>query len=216
HASETERRVAAMQRQTGDLEAALARAAQAAQQISDGAGPQLIEALLRVRETANQAAERAREALTTIIPASAEALGEASSAALHAALAGSVEERMAEIDAASVRAVAAVDAASDRLMRQLLTISDTTSAIEARIAAAQAESEERERNSFSRRVALLIESLNSTAIDVAKILSNEVTDSAWAAYLKGDRGIFTRRAVRLLDTGEAREIVRHYEDDMEF
>ena len=216
HATETEQRVAAMQRQTGDLEAALARASQAAQQISDGAGPQLIEALLRVRETANQAAERARETLATIIPASAEALGEASSAALRDALGSSVEERMAEIDAASARAVQAVDAASDRLMRQLLTISDTTSAIEARIAAAQAESEDRERNSFSQRVALLIESLNSTAIDVAKILSNDVTDSAWAAYLKGDRGIFTRRAVRLLDTGEAREILRHYEDDVEF
>ena len=65
-------------------------------------------------------------------------------------------------------------------------------------------------------MSLLIESLNSTAIDVTKILSNEVTDTAWAAYLKGDRGVFTRRAVRLLDTGEAREIPRHYEEEPEF
>ena len=36
--------------------------------------------------------------------------------------------------------------------------------------------EERDRDHFSRRSALLIESLNSTAIDVAKILSNDVTD----------------------------------------
>jgi hypothetical protein len=65
-------------------------------------------------------------------------------------------------------------------------------------------------------VALLIESLNSTAIDVTKILSNDVTDSAWAAYLKGDRGVFTRRAVRLLDAAETREIARHYEEEPEF
>jgi hypothetical protein len=58
-------------------------------------------------------------------------------------------------------------------------------------------------------VALLIESLNSTAIDVTKILSNEVTDGEWAAYLKGDRGVFTRRAVRLLDNSQAREIAAH-------
>jgi hypothetical protein len=63
---------------------------------------------------------------------------------------------------------------------------------------------------------LLIESLNSTAIDVTKILSNDVTDTAWQAYLKGDRGVFTRRAVRLLDSGEAREIQRHYDNEPEF
>jgi len=71
-------------------------------------------------------------------------------------------------------------------------------------------------DSFARRMVLLTESLNSTAIDVAKILSNDVTDTAWAAYLKGDRGVFTRRAVRLLDAGEARAIATHYGDDAEF
>src|SRR3546814_13638858 len=65
-------------------------------------------------------------------------------------------------------------------------------------------------------VAVLIEALNSTAIDVSKILSNEVADSSWAAYLKGDRGVFTRRAVKLLDAGEAREIAHHYDQDLEF
>ncbi|MCA1748476.1 MAG: hypothetical protein LC634_02715, partial [Sphingomonadales bacterium] len=65
-------------------------------------------------------------------------------------------------------------------------------------------------------VTLLIESLNSIAIDVTKILSNEVTDTEWAAYLRGDRGIFARRAVRLLDSGEAREIAAQYDNDSEF
>ena len=68
----------------------------------------------------------------------------------------------------------------------------------------------------SRRVTLIIDALNSTAIDVTKILSNEASDAAWAAYLKGDRGVFTRRAVKLLDSGEAREILRHYEDEPDF
>ena len=51
---------------------------------------------------------------------------------------------------------------------------------------------------------------------MTKILSNDVTDTAWAAYLKGDRGVFTRRAVRLLDNSDSREIVRHYEEEPEF
>jgi hypothetical protein len=68
----------------------------------------------------------------------------------------------------------------------MLKIGETAAAVEARIDAARKESDAKESENFSRRVALLIESLNSTAIDVTKILSNEVTDSAWAAYLKGD------------------------------
>ena len=47
-------------------------------------------------------------------------------------------------------------------------------------------------------------------------MSNEVTDTAWNAYLKGDRGVFTRRAVRLLDSSEAKIIVRHYDEDSDF
>ena len=106
--------------------------------------------------------------------------------------------------------------ATDRLMRQMLTISETSAALEARIADAKDEVESSDHANFARRVALLVESLNSTAIDVTKILSNEVTDTAWASYLRGDRGIFTRRAVKLLDAGEVREIARHYEAEPEF
>jgi regulator of sirC expression with transglutaminase-like and TPR domain len=34
--------------------------------------------------------------------------------------------------------------------------------------------------------------------------------------LRGDRGIFTRRAVSLLDNGEVRAVQQHYENDREF
>ena len=101
-------------------------------------------------------------------------------------------------------------------MRQLLTIADTSASIEQRIQQAEQAAEDRDRDNFARRSALLIESLNSTAIDVSKILSNDVSDSAWAAYLKGDRGVFTRRAVKLLDAGQSREIALHYDNDPEF
>ena len=82
----------------------------------------------------------------------------------------------------------------------------------------QTSSEQREKDSeaFARRVALLIDSMHSAAIDVGKILSDEVDEKAWDSYLKGNRGVFTRRAVRLLDGGETRAIRAHYETDLEF
>ena len=44
--------------------------------------------------------------------------------------------------------------------------------------------------------------MHSAAIDVGKILSDEIDDKAWGSYIKGNRGVFTRRAVRLIG-GEA-------------
>jgi hypothetical protein len=196
--------------------AAAAEADDAAARIVHTTSAELIDALLRVRETAAQAAERAREAIGAIVPASAAALGEASREALVQAVGATVQEQMGALNALAQRSLDAARDASERLTRQMLALGESSAAIENRIDSARREREEAERESFSRRVALLIESLNSTSIDVTKILSNEVTDSAWAAYLKGDRGVFTRRAVRLLDTTETREIVRHYEEEPEF
>ena len=91
-----------------------------------------------------------------------------------------------------------------------------TSNLEVRLERAHEQFDGIDDDAFARRMLLLTESLNSTSIDVAKLLSNEVTDTAWAAYLKGDRGVFTRRAVRLLDAGEVRVVAQHYEEDAEF
>jgi hypothetical protein len=198
------------------LGAAAAQASETASRIAAETGPELIEALVRVREAANQAAERAREAIASVIPASAAALGEAGRKALVEAAEASVGEQMDLLGALAQRSLDAAREASERLTRQMLILGETTAAIEDRIDRERREREAKDSDNFSRRVALLIESLNSTAIDVTKILSNEVTDSAWAAYLKGDRGVFTRRAVRLLETAEAREIARHYEEEPEF
>jgi hypothetical protein len=207
---------ASAEEQLRALGAAAEDAQAKAQKIVADTGPELIDALLRVREAAQQASERAREAISAAIPASAASLGEASREALERAVSETVERQMAELGTVSERAIETARRASERLTRQMLSLGETAAAIEARIDEERREREAKDSDSFSRRVALLIESLNSTAIDVTKILSNEVTDSAWAAYLKGDRGVFTRRAVRLLDNNDAREIARHYEEEPEF
>ncbi|PTQ09780.1 hypothetical protein CLG96_11395 [Sphingomonas oleivorans] len=211
-----EARLSTLREQTEALHALLDETGAATQALVDGAGGQLVDALLRVRDAAGKASDHAREALATAIPGAARMLGDAAGQAMEQALADRARQQMGAIAATAERAVDAANKASERLMRQMLTIVDTSAAVEQRIAEHRDEAERADQQNFSRTVALLIESLNSTAIDVAKILSNEVTDSAWAAYLRGDRGVFTRRAVRLLDSGEAREIARHYGEDAEF
>jgi hypothetical protein len=215
-ASDTESRLKASSDAAAKLVEAVENAETTTRTLAEGAGAQLVEAMVRVRETANTAAERAREAIGAVIPEATAQFSAASREALTKAITEEVQAQIADLATTAEHAVETASKASDKLMRQMLTIAETSAAVEARIAEAREDAERGDRDNFARRVALLIESLNSTAIDVTKIMSNDVTDSAWASYLRGDRGVFTRRAVRLLDSGEVKEIVRKYDDEGDF
>lgn len=184
-----------------------------AHRFADEAAPRLLEALLRVRDTANVAAERARDTLAAVIPDAADKLEAASGAAFARAAGVGVDRQVAAIADAADAAVAAATRASDRLAERLHELSSGTALVEARLVDGRAERDEADRDSFARRVSSLIEQLNSASIDITTSFAPDVSDSAWAAYLKGDRGVFTRRAVRLLDAGQAREVARLYEAD---
>ena len=184
-----------------------------AHRFAEEAAPRLLDALLRVRDTAQQAAEKARETLATVIPDAARRLEDEAAEALRRATGDTVERQIAAVTDATAAAVDASTRATGRLAEQVQAIVEQTAIVETRIEDARQEREEADRDTFARRVALLIEALNSASIDITRTLAPEVSDNAWAAYLKGDRGVFTRRAVRLLDTAEAKEIARLYDDD---
>ena len=183
---------------------------------AEEAAPRLLDVLLRVRDTAQVAADKARETLSQVIPEAASKLEAASAEALRRATGDTVERQIAAVTHATATAVDASTRATERLAAQVQAIADQTAIVETRIEDARQEREEHDRDTFSRRVSLLIESLNSASIDITRSLAPEVSDSAWAAYLKGDRGVFTRRAVRLLDAGEARAIATLYDSDASF
>ena len=184
--------------------------------LAESAGEKLVSALLRVKETARQASEHSREALEKSISGSAETFEKVSEEALTKIVDEKISSIAPKLESAVSKAVATTESTAGHLTEQLAAIEDMTTKLEQRILFAKEKAEQSSDENFTRRVALLTESLNSTAIDVTKLLSNEVTDTEWAAYLKGDRGIFTRRAVRLLDTGEVREILTEYDNNSEF
>ncbi len=212
----TDRQLQSGKRAAAELSAALDGANAQMSAVADGAGPQLIDVMLRVRDAASQAAERARETFERIVPQAAASIGHAADKALETVMGDRIEKQVLAVAEAAERAVDAANAAAAMLQEQIGRVEQGTTALEARVETARVQADEANREGFSRRASLLMEALNSTAIDVAKILSNDVADSAWQAYLKGDRGVFTRRAVRLLETGESRAIVGHYDSDPEF
>lgn len=196
-----------------DADAALAKLRSGADEFAEQSGARMAATLDEVRATAEAAAAEARQTLDALVAGARETMEATASETIDAAFKSEVMKQLAEIEAASQRAVEAADGAAERLMRQMMTIMDTSASVEQRTLEAEQAIAASDRDNLAKQVGLLTEALKSTAIDVTKILSAEVSDTAWDAYLKGDRGVFARRAVKLVETSEAREILRLYQND---
>lgn len=198
------------------LVAAIDRMGERSAEVTGEAQRALAHATESVDMKLSGATDNARRRLEEVVESSVQSLGSLGEERLTALL----EERISTASGILEQRVDAILSASDQrtdmLETKLKRLSEMTGNLEARITHARDHFEGVGDDSFARRMALLAESLNSAAIDVAKIFSNDVTDIAWAAYLKGDRGIFTRRAVRLLDNADSKAVVDQYEADSEF
>ncbi|MDH4399244.1 hypothetical protein [Sphingorhabdus sp.] len=214
--AESDVHFAARHEQVDALGAALKQTHALLEEMSGEANDRLVSSLLRVRETTRAAAESSRKILDEELAHIADQLTEQNRAALANALDAQVASMNEAVQEAIARNIELSEVASSLAARQLGELEEMTISLEGRIADTKNNFESVQADSFARRMVVLTESLNSTAIDVTKILSNEVTDTAWNAYLKGDRGVFARRAVRLLDSSEAKIIVRHYGEDSDF
>ena len=208
--------VVTAEQRLGALASAISATQNEAMQLTSETGPSLVDAMVQVREAAAHAADRAREAIAAVIPGTADELSAATREALETALREGVEDRLREVQTLAARAVDSAREASERLTQQMLNLGQSATALEQHVHKTDEAQRERDSEAFARRVSLLIDSMHSAAIDVGKILSDEIDDKAWDNYLKGDRAVFTRRAVRLLGGGEGKAIRAHYDTDAEF
>lgn len=199
-----------------DADAALDRLRAGADEFAEQGGARLIATFDDVRTTAQATADEARQTLGRLVTEAREIMEASAGEAIDASFQSQIAAQLAEIEAASQRAVAAADSAAERLVQQVAAIMDRSVHVEQRVLEAEQAIAASDRDSLAKQVGLLTEGLKSTAIDVTKILSAEVSDAAWGAYLKGDRGVFARRAVKLVENSEAKEILRFYQEDDAF
>lgn len=194
----------------------LAEARTESDALSGTLGETLNVTLARLDEAARNAGSTLRNSTTGEIAAIAEALGNQTSEALARVLRGRGAELVARLEEALDSAREASRETAVDLRDQLAKLDELAANLENRVAQARERAQEQVDNDFARRAALITEALNSTSIDIARALSEDVSETAWASYLRGDRGIFTRRAVSLLDSAEAKAVQQHYETDREF
>lgn len=206
--TDTGRQLVEVTQHADSLRTTVAQADEAALALSEVSGARLVEALLRVRETAMVAGERARETIGLVIPDAAQRLGEE--------LDRTINERLMALRHDSIDAVAAAEEATAALGSQIATLAERARDLEGAARAAAEQLAQDDRDTIARRVSFLIESLNSLSIDVAKMMSEETSDRSWAEYLKGDRAVFTRRAARLIGNEDAARVRAHYGNDPAF
>ena len=176
----------------------------------------LASAIATLETALRGARDQLRDGADTQIDGFASEVGKKAATAVHKALREETEAGVSELEDRAAAAAATGREAAIQLRDQLAKVNELAGNLETRVERARERAEEQVDNDFSRRVALITESLNSNAIDIAKALSSDVADTAWASYLRGDRGIFTRRAVSLIDSTEARDIAEVYDADDAF
>ena len=201
--------IARLRETLGDLE-------QDGQRISTATQENLRSAIGLLEDKVREALALASQESSGTIEEIAQGIGSRAAETIDRAVRENSDHAIAELDEAARRSASAAREAAVQLRDQLALVNELAGNLENRVQRARERAQEQVDNDFARRVALITEALNSNAIDIAKSLSTDVTDTAWASYLRGDRGIFTRRAVRLLSNTEAREIAELYDADMDF
>jgi hypothetical protein len=198
------------------LRGGFARLAEESGALAEGSQEQLREALSEIEQAIAATIASLDQAARGTLGELAQTLGSETVAALERALRNEAAATVGKLEQAASHASGIGREATVQLRDQLAMVNELTGNLEQRIARARELAEEQINNDFARRMALITDSLNSAAIDITSALSTEVPDTAWEAYLKGDRGIFTRRAIRLIDNGTAREIADMYQRDEVF
>lgn len=205
-----------MLEQITDLRGRLATVASDSEALSDNAQGALREAIAALETSAREAVAGIETDTGGRIEALAGTIADTATAAVDRALKSRVGEALAELETEAAHAAGVGREAAIQLRDRLAKVSELASHLENRVEHARRRAEEQVDTDFSRRVALITESLNSHSIDIARAMDHDVSDTAWTSYLRGDRGIFTRRAVRLLEPSEARDVAELYDANGEF
>ena len=186
------------------------------EQTAIAAASRMVENVMQVRQAVNGTAGEIRTLLTSVVDEAEAALDELASTRAEAAFGAPIRLQIASLEDASVKAAEAAATASERLSGQLVDLLRVIAETEARVDEVDTRMDVRARDTLAARSLRLVDSLQEASVDIAKLLTIDVEDGAWARYLSGDRSLFARSVVRLADKETSRRIHRHYQHDDAF
>lgn len=172
------------------------------------AATRLVDALTRVRDVSAQATGTMRAMLEGLVEEARQSLGAAATDALRAGFVGRIAdeatraeekaraaaERSASALAGLAEAVRMVDGRADKRMQELAAIAD---------------------RDLASAAALMSERLAAQSINLSQAMGKPMTEADWAQWRKGERGLFGRRLVALVEKGEAAALKALLKGDQE-
>lgn len=173
------------------------------------AATRLVDAMARVREVAAQTTGTMREMLDGVMAEARAALTEAADDAMRRSFAEPIAAKAKEAEAAAA-------AAAERTATSMAALANTLKLLEDRSADRVVQFEEARQAELLAAASLLTERLADSSVSIASALGRPMDDTDWAQWRKGERGLFNRRAVALLERREAKELKDLLARDAEF
>lgn len=186
------------------------------EQTAIAAAARMVDNVMQVRASVTATSAEIQALLTSVVAEAQQSLDDFATNKAEAAFGAPIRLQIAALEDASVKAADAAGSASERLTGRLLELMQVIADTEARVDEVDTRMDVRARDTLAARSIRLVESLNGASVDVARLLSVDVGDTAWKRYLEGDKSLFARAAVRLADKDTARKIARHYTHDEAF
>lgn len=186
----------------GELEQARGMIAEVEEQTRDTslqAATRLVEAMGRVRDVATQATGTMREMLDGLLAEARESLANTADETMRRSFAEPVAERAREAEAAAA-------AAAERTAASMAQLASALQLLDQRAADRLTAIEEAQQKDLLASAALLTDRLAQTASSLSAALGKPMDDRDWALWRKGERGLFSRRALTLLSKREARDL----------
>ncbi|RIK95553.1 MAG: hypothetical protein DCC73_04120 [Proteobacteria bacterium] len=180
-------------------------------------GDQMLARLREISEEMRLAGDRAQSHLTAITGEGEAALARALTSAR------TIKADGERIVAATARLGEETDTFRSAIDNRLSALEERLERVRGQMMAAESQMQTLDARAshdgarrFGRAAETIIESLQAAAIDIDRLLANDVSDEHWQKFLKGDRGLFVRRALKLGDRASRRRIRDRYGADSDF
>lgn len=169
---------------------------QATEASSLAAATRLVDALSRVRDVSAQATGTMRQMLDGLVAEARDSLGAAALQAMQESFAGPIAQKAREAEDAA-------KAAAERSAASLAALASALAGLDGRTESALKAIGERSGAELAGAAALLTDRLATSAIDLSAAMGRPMDAADWEKWRRGERGLFGRRALALLEKSDA-------------
>lgn len=194
----------------------IAEVEQQTETTSLAAATRLVDAMARVRDVATQTSTTVRSALDGVIDNARDSLSQAAFTAMQQNFSIPIAEQAQLAEQAAAQAADTARQAAERTAASMTALAGTLKRLDQRIESRLLDMETAAQQDMLASAQLLTDRLAAHSITLAASLGKPMTDTDWAQWRKGERGMFNRRTLSLLDRKDARELKQLMGTDAEF